>query len=186
MRRAAAIFLGGLAVAMVATACSGVHSGTAGSSGSAVGLTVFAAGGRTPLPDLSGTTLRGRRFALRALRGHVVVLNVWASWCSECRSESPLLARLSRSDATSGARFVGIDEQDEAGAARAFAARAGVRYPSISDPDGQVLARLSELPQTGIPSTLVIDPRGAAVARIIGAVHPDELRRALAVARADG
>ncbi len=68
-------------------------------------------------------------------------------------------------------RFVGIDEQDGAAKARAFAARVGEQYPSLSDPSGRMLAQLTELPSSGIPSTLVIDRKGLIAGRVIGAVH---------------
>jgi hypothetical protein len=85
-----------------------------------------------------------------------------------------------------GVAFVGIDERDDAAAARRFAARAGARYPELFDPASKLLARLPQLPQMGIPSTLVVDRTGRAAARIIGAVHAGELRRALGAATRTG
>jgi len=143
-----------------------------------VGTTVFPASQRRQVPDLVGTTIDGTRLNLGALAGHgVVVLNVWASWCAPCRSESRTLGTLSRQLAGRGVRFVGIDEQDSPEKAREFAARAGVEYPSLSDRDGRLLAQLSELPSTGIPSTLVVDRDGMIAGRIVGAVHVASLSR---------
>ena len=150
-----------------------------------VGLTVFDRSAQQAI-DLSGRTLAGTRFDLHALRGHVVVINVWASWCTECRTESPLLARMSRQLKRHDIAFVGVDERDDAGSARRFAAHAGARYPELFDPSSRLLARLAQLPQMGIPSTLVVDRIGRSAARIIGAVHPGELRRALGAAERDG
>jgi thiol-disulfide isomerase/thioredoxin len=151
-----------------------------------VGLTIFARSAQQKVTNLSGRTLGGSRFSLRALRGHVVVVNVWASWCTECRRESPLLARLSRRLKSRGVAFVGIDERDDAAAARRFATRAGARYPELFDPSSELLALLPQLPQMGIPSTLIVDRSGRAAARIIGAAHAAELRHALGAATRNG
>src|SRR4249920_1376725 len=56
-----------------------------------VGVTAYPAASRVPLPPLSGTTLDGRKLAVTDLRGHVVIINIWASWCEPCKSESPAL-----------------------------------------------------------------------------------------------
>jgi thiol-disulfide isomerase/thioredoxin len=142
----------------------------------AVGVTTFAVGDRPSIPDIAGTTLDGSRLALSSLRGHVVVLNVWASWCEPCRDESPLLGRVAAATSSSGVRFVGMDEQDQADAARAFAASSHTTYPHVLDADGRLLRSLRLLPSSGIPSTLVLDDTGAVAARIIGPVDPATFR----------
>jgi thiol-disulfide isomerase/thioredoxin len=173
-------------------------SSTAGSSGTplrvsgstpadaaqGVGVTRYAEGARPTVPDLSGTTLDGSALTLSSLRGSVVVLNVWASWCEPCRDESPLLAKVATATRSAGVRFVGIDEQDRTEAARAFAATAGADYPHIVDSSGSLLASLRIVPSSGIPSTLVLDRRGAVAARVIGPVDPatfEQLVRSVAV-----
>jgi thiol-disulfide isomerase/thioredoxin len=133
-------------------------------------VTRYPPGQRPSIPDLSGTTLDGAQLALGSLRGEVVVLNVWASWCEPCRNESPLLARVSAATSSSGVRFVGIDEQDQAAAARAFSASAGTTYPHLLDADGALLRSLRLVPSSGIPSTLVLDRTGAVAVRVIGPV----------------
>jgi thiol-disulfide isomerase/thioredoxin len=132
-----------------------------------VGTTVFAAGSRPALPTLSGATLGGGTLDLASLRGHVVVLNVWASWCEPCKAESPALVAVARRTATQGVRFVGIDENDEDAAASAFLAKIGSSYPHLVDPQGRLLASLRMLPPA-VPSSLVIDPQGRVAARVIG------------------
>lgn len=113
-----------------------------------------------------------------ALKGHVVVVNVWASWCVQCRAESPVLARLSRR-LQPQVRFVGIDEQDVAAKALAFAAAAGTEYPHLLDPHGTLLARLPMLPGDAIPSTLIIDKQGRAAACVVGDVKQHQLLSAI-------
>ncbi len=86
----------------------------------------------------------------------------------------PLLARASKR-----ITVIGIDEQDDRASARAFAASRGATYPSLSDPDGTLLASLAMLPHSGVPSTLFLDGRGRVAARVVGPVDSDVLRRIL-------
>jgi peroxiredoxin len=74
-------------------------------------------------------------------------------------------------------RVVGIDERDSSGSARSFATSRGVTYPSLSDPEGELLADLPMLPQVGVPSTLFLDAHGRVAARVIGPVDARVLRR---------
>ena len=142
----------------------------------APGATVFSAAARRPVPELSGRTLQGSEFRLRDVAGHgVVVLNVWASWCAPCRDEAGVLAAASRDAA--GVQFVGVDEGDSDSAARTFVTASGTTYPQLVDPDGVLLAKLTVLPSTGIPSTLVLDRHGRMAARVIGPLTGSDLRR---------
>jgi len=128
---------------------------------------------------VSGVTLDGRALSLADLRGHVVVLNTWASWCYPCRTELPALASVQRATAGRGITFVGIDEQDSSSAARAFLVAHGVSYANLTDSDGQLLASVGLVPPAAIPSTLVVDRAGDVAARIIGAITAAELTRVL-------
>jgi peroxiredoxin len=143
-------------------------------------MTLYSRGKRPVVPDVSGATLTGGKISLRDLRGHVVVLNVWASWCYPCQSEAPDLARLARTTRGQGVRLVGIDTRDTSGAARAFVRKYGLPYPSIYDPNGEVVRELHGLvPVDGVPSTLVIDATGRVAARKIGLVDGAALRKAV-------
>jgi thiol-disulfide isomerase/thioredoxin len=161
-------------VLAVCTACSGLEA-PASHSALGAGAQVFPADERSPAPQLRGTTLTGDDLDLADEVGHgPVAVNVWASWCGPCRREMPLLARASRR-----ITVIGIDEQDDRASARAFAASRGATYSSLSDPDGALLASLSMLPQSGVPSTLFLDGQGRVAARVVGPVDPDVLRRIL-------
>jgi len=167
-------------VALLTTGCTNatVPSGGSGAdSALTLGLTTYPPTDRVGLSSLSGPTLSGGTLELQSLRGHVVVLNVWASWCAECRKESPALAKLAADPRLANVRFVGIDEQDRLSAARSFAAAAGTNYPHIVDADGSLLATLPMVPRSAIPSTLVIDQDGQVAARVIGQVDASALRR---------
>lgn len=134
-------------------------------------LTMYRPGDRRQAPALEGNTLGGTNLSLADLTGHIVILNVWGSWCIPCREEAPVLARIARQTASRAVRFVGIDTRDTLAAARAFVRNLAIPYPSIVDTDGQkLLAFNGIIPMTAIPSTLVIDSEGRIAARIIGRV----------------
>jgi peroxiredoxin len=138
--------------------------------------TILPVADREQAPALTGPTLTGGTFALSEQAGHVVVLNVWASWCAPCRSEASDLEAVSQELAARGVRFVGLNTCDSKPAAQAFVDRFGVGYDSVIDADGslQLLFR-DTLPPAAIPSTLVIDAQGRVAARAIGEVDRSRL-----------
>jgi thiol-disulfide isomerase/thioredoxin len=170
-------------VAMLATsatisgcaAASVQRNATASPSLTQLGLTQFATAKRPAAPALNATTLTGERFTLSSTLGNVVVLNVWASWCGPCRSESPALARAAAAFSGRPVKFIGIDEQDDNRQANKFLAATGGRYPNLVDSRGQLLSQLRLLPQAGVPSTLVLDRHGRIADRIIGPVTGTEI-----------
>ena len=159
-------------------------SGSTGSSGvSEVGraVTEYSAAERGEPVDIAGTTLGGDSLALDDLRGEVVVLNVWGSWCSPCRAEAPILGQASRAYADDGVSFVGINVRDNKAAALAFERRYDIPYPSIADYDGRTLLSVNDyVPMSAVPVTLVLDREGRVAARALG-----ELRKATLTALLD-
>lgn len=118
---------------------------------------------------LSAKTIDGGRLDLADLRGKVIVLNVWGSWCAPCRAEAPALKKASEETRDLGVRFVGIDTRDNDGAAKAFERSYGITYPSFRDPDGKLLLGFNgRIPLSAVPSTVFIDRAGRIAARIIG------------------
>ncbi|MDQ6687862.1 MAG: SCO family protein [Actinomycetota bacterium] len=155
---------------------AGHSSGDFAHSADSVGVEIFPVAQRKPAPALVGTTLSGSRLSLKSRLGNgVVAVNVWASWCGPCRQEMPLLARADRT----ALRVVGLDERDQAGPARSFASSRGATYPSLRDPDGQLLRLLPMLPQMGVPSTVFIDGHGRIAARVVGPIDERSLRLVL-------
>lgn len=135
------------------------------------GLTVYPPGTRPEVPVLRGITLDGEELDLESLRGHIVVVNVWGSWCVPCRAEAPDLAKASRQTYDAGVRFVGIDTRDTDDAARAFTRTFKIPYPSIIDKNGELLLPFSGvIPLSAVPSTLVIDPEGGIAATVVGKI----------------
>jgi len=174
--------------ALAITGCAGgaigqdtpVSNGTNFVAGS-YASTVYANGSGPIVPDIKGTTLAGRKFALAAYRGDVVVLNFWGSWCVPCRAEAPALAALATHFWSRGVRFIGVDIQDSPPAAEAFEHTFRISYPSLNDPGDQVaLAFQSTVPPAGIPTTLVINRTGRVAARIVGQSTYSALGRLIA------
>ena len=132
------------------------------------------AGQREPAPEIDLPKLGGAgRASLADYRGRVVVLNYWASWCDPCRAESPLLERWHRKLVRSGATVLGVDVQDVAGDALAFAAKYGLTYPMLRDGPGDTRDELGIL---GLPETFVIDRKGRIAAVQRGPVDDEFMR----------
>lgn len=136
-----------------------------------MGVTVFRGKERPRIPAVQGTTLDGRRLSLASLANQVLVINFWASWCAACREEAPVLSRVARESAPKGVRFIGIDTRDPRWSAKQFVRTFKTPYPSIVDPNSQVMLAFKGLiPINAIPDTLVVDPGGRIAARIVGQV----------------
>lgn len=130
--------------------------------------------------EFAGTTIAGKPISLADFRGHVVVVNVWGSWCAPCHAEAPVLAKVSADSAARGVRFIGIDVRDNPASALAFDRMYGITYPSIDARDGQaLLAFRDSIPPAAVPSTVILDRQGRAAARVIGQVHEATLRAIL-------
>jgi thiol-disulfide isomerase/thioredoxin len=113
------------------------------------------------LHDQSSDILGGGKPAfqkrMRALRGHPVVVNKWASWCGPCRAEFPILQSLSTQRGRDIA-FVGVDSKDKRPAAASFLEKYPVPYPSYEDSD-ESIARSLKAP-ANFPITVFIDANG--------------------------
>lgn len=140
-----------------------------------IGVTEIPAAERVAAPALTGTALDGGTLDPADRRGKVVVVNAWASWCAPCREEMPRLRATYDETPRAQVAFVGIDVNDDAADAQAFAAETGMAWPSLSDPDGAVLATLPGVPPRALPVTVVLDRQGRVAATIVGAVPADTL-----------
>jgi len=136
-----------------------------------------AAGKRIPAPKLDLPRLgSSNRLSLAALRGKVVVINFWASWCPPCRGESPILERWHRRIAARGGTVLGVDVLDLESDARAFVHRYGMTYPILHDGDGGSRKAFDVYQQ---PDTIVIDRRGRIASVVRGPVTDAYLQRVL-------
>lgn len=114
--------------------------------------------------------------SVRDLRGKVVVLNYWASWCKPCRIETPVLERWHRRIEGRGGTVLGVDVLDVSDDARAFVRKYGLTYPMLRDGDGSTQKQLGIL---AYPETFVIDRAGRITAVRRGTVDDAFLRSAV-------
>lgn len=127
-----------------------------------------------PRVDTEGT------LSLASLRGKVVVLNFWQSYCAPCSREAPTIVAAAERWAGKGVVFVGVDEQDLRGPARAFMKRYRMNYPIVSD-DGPLVGHYGV---TGYPETFFIDRHGRVVPpHIVGPATREGLDEAIRHAR---
>lgn len=116
-------------------------------------------------PQLSGMTLLGADYTLPTDR--IAVINVWASWCSPCRAEEPVLAAMAEQNPD--INFLGILTRDNPVNAEAFVRKNKSPYPTLID-DSVLLGFSKSLPANAIPTTLVLDDKGRVAGRISGVV----------------
>ena len=129
-------------------------------------------GGTPAAPSFTLEQLDGSGpLALESLRGKVIVLNFWASWCGPCKDETPLLQEGWQRWRDRAVVFVGVDVKDFRGDARDFLARYNVTYPNLFDGKGSTVGRYGV---TAFPETYFIDARGKVRYRIAGPVDDAE------------
>lgn len=119
-------------------------------------------------PALAGRALDGSSVDLRDYRGKIVVVNVWASWCSPCREEHPILLGLQRTYGPRGLQVVGINMRDKPESARRFLAdTGGAAYPSVIDADARMAVEWGTF---AVPETYLVDGKGIIVEKLVGPV----------------
>jgi len=132
---------------------------------------------RAPDPSLKG--LDGHARKLSALRGKIVVVNFWATWCAPCQEELPRLAQMAESYAGKPVSFVliSIDEPKDRAKIPAVLERLHVTEESWVGGDTDLMDRfgLGDI----VPGTAVIDDQGEVVARIMGEARADDVRKAV-------
>jgi thiol-disulfide isomerase/thioredoxin len=107
------------------------------------------------LPVLGG--LNGEIFGLTALRGKVVLVNFWASWCGPCISELPAMERLYNRLKSRGFAILAVGVDDEMESLAEFQRRYGLTFPIVVDVSGEVKARYK---LNGVPESFIIDREG--------------------------
>ena len=119
-----------------------------------------------PAADISLRDLAGQEVKLSDLRGKVVLLNFWATWCPPCREEVPSMVKLNQIMAGKQYQMlaVSIDEQGKP-AVENFFKQQGVTLPAYLDPQQQA-AKIYGI--TGVPETFIIDKQGIIQKKVIG------------------
>lgn len=135
----------------------------------------IARGEKPMAPALELTSLRdGAKRSLADYRGRVVVLNVWASWCVPCRTESPLLQRWHERIQPLGGTVLGIDTLDIRSDALGFIKEYKLTYPQLNDREGTSIKKLGT---AQYPETFVLDKSGRITALQRGPVDDPWMRK---------
>jgi cytochrome c biogenesis protein CcmG/thiol:disulfide interchange protein DsbE len=161
----------GLAViALVALLVYGVSS-----SGPSRTLDSQLARGEKPAaPSLQLTSLDdGKPRSLADYRGKVVLLNIWASWCVPCQTESPLLERWHKKMQPLGGTVLGVDTLDIKGDALGFITKHQLTYPQLDDREGTSIKKLGT---AQYPESFVVDRQGRITALARGPVDDRWMR----------
>lgn len=122
-----------------------------------------------PAPAYAAVGMGGDSVSLAGLRGRVVLLNVWATWCHPCREEIPALQQLHERYASRGLELVGVsvDTRSDRGAVADFAREYGMTYAVWLDPEERVSSTFRTL---GVPSTFLIGRDGTILWKHVGPV----------------
>ncbi len=120
-----------------------------------------------PAPDFELERLDGGTVRLRDLRGKVVLLNFWATWCVPCREEMPLLAQIYRDYHDQGLEILGVNltSQDDFAEVRRFVEEFALPFPILLDHNGQVERSYRIF---GVPTTVFITREGIVHRVVVG------------------
>lgn len=136
-----------------------------------------------PAPSYAATSMSGDSVSLAGLRGKVVLLNVWATWCGPCRKEIPELRAIHTAYKDRGLELIGVsvDTDGTDDAIRAFLKEFRMDYSIWRDPDERVSALFR---MAGVPATFLIDRKGVLRWKATGAVEPGDTTLANAIQKA--
>lgn len=118
-----------------------------------------------PAPDFVLNGLDGNTVQLSSLKGKVVLVNFWATWCVPCKKEIPELVSIYERYQARGFEIVGVDFQETPGNVRSFVREWGMSYVNVLDPEGKVSGQYR---LTGLPESFFIDRNGVLRDKRIG------------------
>jgi peroxiredoxin len=109
------------------------------------------------MPEIGLTDLSGKKVTAASLKGKVVIVDFWASWCAPCKEEMPVLQRLHKKYGPKGLVVVGVSVDNDASNVKGFLKKLGVSFPIVHDAKHAVSERYS--PPT-MPSSYIVDRKG--------------------------
>jgi len=128
-----------------------------GSIAAAVLLLALASGARAATPEFTLPARDGGKLSLSELKGQVVMINFWATWCGPCRQEMPLLQQIQAKYEPLGFTLVGINVEPDSTEAEAWLTKVPVSFPILFDRQNTVAESFGVV---GMPSTVFIDRSG--------------------------
>ncbi|MDA8353811.1 MAG: thiol-disulfide oxidoreductase ResA [Firmicutes bacterium] len=123
-------------------------------------------------PDFQLETLDGEKMKLSDLKGKVVLLNFWASWCEPCRDEMPAIQTVYDKHKDKGFEVVGVNIAETQVAVNAFARQYELKFPIAMDRERKVTEQYGIGP---IPSSIFIDREGNIIRKVNGQMNEDQL-----------
>lgn len=178
---------GALLCVLALAGCTTSGASSTGSKGYVTGdggVTEIDPSAREAAPSLEGDRLGGGTVSLADLAGKVTVVNVWGSWCSECREETADLVEVANDEPSVG--FLGVNIRDETANAEAYVRQEKIPYPSLVSQDSSALLGFyGKLNLNTVPSTIVIDAQGRIAALVRGPVDASTLSSLVDDARTD-
>jgi peroxiredoxin len=110
-----------------------------------------------PAPAFELNSNSGKPVSLADLKGQIVLVNFWASWCGPCRKEMPILEQLNHQYHNKGVTLIGVNVEPDSAAATAWLKATPVSFPILYDVDSKV-SKLYEV--QGMPNTVILDRKG--------------------------
>ena len=129
----------------------------------------------TPI-EISGPGFAGEQINTKDMSG-IVIVNAWASWCSPCREEWPILVEIQNE--YPAVNILGLNEADDKDAATNFLSEQKGSWPHISDPNQAIASKADVVQGSYLPGTIVLDKQHRVAAKFIGPVNKEDLSRIL-------
>ena len=123
-----------------------------------------------PAPDFSLVDRQGKTWTLSELKGQVVFINFWATWCPPCREEMPSMQSLYKKLPTDQFKMLAVLNNDDPALADSFAAKLGITIPILNDQANTVGPKYG---LTGVPETFIVDKQGVVREKFIGPAQWD-------------
>ena len=124
-----------------------------------------------PAPDFTLVTLDGTQVRLSELKGQVVLINIWATWCPPCRAEMPMIQAAYERYREQGFTVVAVDLREDPAAVDAFMKERALTFPALLDRDGRVSSAYRAY---ALPSSFFVDRNG-----VIRAVYRGPMPRSV-------
>jgi thiol-disulfide isomerase/thioredoxin len=130
--------------------------------------------GKQAEPAFSLTDVDGKPLNLSDLKGKVVLLDFWATWCAPCKVEIPHFVEMQKKYGPQGLQIVGLSIDDDAKPVREFAQKMGMDYP-VALADEKLTTQYGGI--LGLPVAFVIDKNGNIIKKFVGETKPEDFEQ---------